>query len=79
MEKKKINKEMNELQKHFNKLSKTPEHTERIWGNPSTGHVENVHDAIFNDTGTSNSIYNTISRRRRTESSPLDDIEWRSN
>lgn len=79
MEKKKLNKEMNELQKHFNKLSKTPEHTERIWGNPSTGHVENVHDAIFNDTGTSNSIYNTISRRRRTESSPLDDIEWRSN
>lgn len=79
MEKKKLNKEMDELQKHLNKLSKTPEHAERIWGDPSTGHIENVHDAIFNDTGTSNSIYNTISRRRRTESSPLDDIEWRSN
>lgn len=79
MEKKKLNKEMNELQKYFNKLGKTPEYTERTWGNPSTGHIENVHDTIFNDTGTSNSIYNTISRRRRTESSPLDDIEWRSN
>lgn len=82
MEKKKLNKEMNELQKYFNKLGKTPEYTERTWGNPSTGHIENVHDAIFNDTGTSNSIYNTIPpheylRGRRAESSLLDDIDIR--
>ena len=81
MEKKKLNKEMDELQKHLNKLSKTPEHTERIWGDPSTGHVENVHDAIFNDTGTSNSIYDISSRERvcgrRAESSLLNDIDIR--
>lgn len=82
MEKKKLNKEMDELQKYLNKLSKTPEHAERTWGNPSTGHIENVHDAIFNDTGTSNSICTTIPpheylRGRRAESSPLDDIDIR--
>lgn len=82
MEKKKLNKEMNELQKYLNKLGKTPEHTERIWGNPSTGHVENVHDAIFNDTGTSNSICTTIPpheylRGRRAESLLLDDRDIR--
>ena len=66
---------MNELQKYLNKLDKEPEHTERIWGNPSTGHVENVHDAIFNDTGTSNSItippnpFHEYLRGRRAESS----------
>lgn len=83
MEKKKLNKEMNELQKYLNKLGKTPEHTGRIWGDPSTGHVENVHDAIFNDTGTSNSICVTASpnpfheylRGRRAESFILDDME----
>lgn len=78
MEKKKLNKEMNELQKYLNKLGKTPEHTERIWGDPSTGHVENVHDAIFNDTSTLNSIYTTIPpheylRGRRAESFILDE------
>lgn len=81
MEKKKLNKEMDELQKHLNKLSKTPEHTERIWGDPSTGHVENVHDAIFNDAGTSNSICTISShesvRGRRVESLPLDDRDIR--
>lgn len=81
MEKSKLNKEMNELQKYLNKLDKAPEHTERIWGNPSTGHVENVHDAIFNDTGTSNSIYDISSRERvcgrRAESSLLNDIDIR--
>lgn len=77
MEKKKLNKEMDELQKYLNKLSKTPEHTERIWGDPSTGHVENIHDAIFNDAGTSNSICTTIPRSRRAESSLLDDIDIR--
>lgn len=73
MEKKKLNKEMNELQKYLNKLSKTPEHTERIWGDPSTGHVENIHDAIFNVAGTSNSICTTIPRSRRAELSLLGD------
>ena len=77
MEKSKLYKEMNELQKYLNKLDREPEHTERIWGNPSTGHVENVHDAIFNDTGTSNSICTTIPRSRRAESSLLDDIDIR--
>lgn len=77
IEKRKLNKEMNELQKYLNKLAKAPEHTERIWGNPSTGHVENVHDAIFNDTGTSNSICTTIPRSRRAESSLLDDRDIR--
>ena len=82
MEKSKLNKEMNELQKYLNKLDKAPEHTERIWGNPSTGHVENVHDAIFNDTGTSNSICTTIPpheylRGCRAESFLLDDIDIR--
>lgn len=77
MEKKKLNKEMDELQKYLNKLSKTPEHTERIWGDPSTGHVENIHDAIFNDAGTSNSICTTIPRSRMAESSLLDDIDIR--
>lgn len=83
MEKKKLNKEMNELQKYLNKLGKTPEHTERIWGDPSTGHVENVHDAIFNDTGTSNSItippnpFHEYLRGRRAESFLLDDIDIR--
>lgn len=82
MEKSKLNKEMNELQKYLNKLDREPEHTERIWGNPSTGHVENVHDAIFNDTGTSNSICTTIPpheylRGRRAESSLLDDRDIR--
>lgn len=82
MEKSKLNKEMNELQKYLNKLDREPEHTERIWGNPSTGHVENVHDAIFNDTGTSNSICTTIPpheylRGRRAESFLLDDIDIR--
>ena len=76
MEKRKLNKEMDELQKHLNKLSKTPGHIERTWGDPSTGHVENVHDAIFNDDGTSNSICTTIPpheyvRGRRAESSLL--------
>ena len=79
MEKKKLNKEMDELQKYLNKLSKTPEHTERIWGDPSTGHVENIHDAIFNVAGTSNSICTISShesvRGRRAESFLLDDIE----
>lgn len=80
MEKKKLNKEMNELQKYLNKLGKTPEYTERIWGDPSTGHVENVHDTIFNDTSTLNSIYTTIPpheylRGRRAESFILDDME----
>lgn len=82
MEKSKLYKEMNELQKYLNKLDREPEHTERIWGNPSTGHVENVHDAIFNDTGTSNSIYDISSRERvcgrRAESSLLNDIDIRS-
>lgn len=73
MEKKKLNKEMDELQKYLNKLSKTPEHTERIWGDPSTGHVENIHDAIFNVAGTSNSICTTIPRSRRAELSLLGD------
>lgn len=81
MEKKKLNKEMDELQKYLNKLSKTPEHTERIWGDPSTGHVENIHDAIFNVAGTSNSICTISShesvRRHRVETSPLDDIDIR--
>lgn len=81
MEKSKLYKEMNELQKYLNKLDREPEHTERIWGNPSTGHVENVHDAIFNDTGTSNSIYDISSRERvcgrRAESSLLNDIDIR--
>ena len=82
MEKSKLYKEMNELQKYLNKLDREPEHTERIWGNPSTGHVENVHDAIFNDTGTSNSICTTIPpheylRGRRAESSLLDDRDIR--
>lgn len=81
MEKKKLNKEMDELQKNLNKLSKTPDHAERIWGDPSTGHIENVHDAIFNDTGTLNSIYAISShesvRRRRAESLPLDDRDIR--
>ena len=70
---------MDELQKYLNKLSKTPEHTERIWGDPSTGHVENIHDAIFNVAGTSNSICTISShesvRGRRAESFLLDDIE----
>lgn len=78
MEKKKLNKEMDELQKNLNKLSKTPEHAERTWGDPSTGHIENVHDAIFNDTGTLNSIYAISShesvRGRRAESLPLIEI-----
>lgn len=81
MEKSKLYKEMNELQKYLNKLDREPEHTERIWGNPSTGHVENVHDAIFNDTGTLNSIYDISSRERvcgrRAESSLLNDIDIR--
>ena len=82
MEKKKLNKKMDALQKYLNKLSKTLEYAEHIWGDPSTGHIENVHDAIFNDTGTSNSICTTIPpheyvRGRRAESSLLDDIDIR--
>lgn len=81
MEKKKLNKEMDELQKHLNKLSKTPEHTERIWGDPSTGHIENVHDAIFNVPVSLNSIYDISYREsvcgRRAESPLLNDIDIR--
>lgn len=81
MEKKKLNKEMDELQKYLNKLGKTPEHAERIWGDPSTGHVENVHDAIFNVPVSLNSIYDISSRERvcgrRAESSLLNDIDIR--
>ena len=81
MEKKKLNKEMDELQKYLNKLGKTPEHAERIWGDPSTGHVENVHDVIFNVPVSLNSIYDISSRERvcgrRAESSLLDDIDIR--
>lgn len=81
MEKKKLNKEMDELQKYLNKLSKTPEHAERIWGDPSTGHIENVHDAIFNVPVSLNSIYDISSREsvcgRRAESSLLNDIDIR--
>ena len=81
MEKSKLNKEMDELQKYLNKLSKTPEHTERIWGDPSTGHIENVHDAIFNVPVSLNSIYDISSREsvcgRRSESSLLNDIDIR--
>lgn len=70
MEKKKLNKEMDALQKYLNKLGKTPEYTERTWGNPSTGHIENVHDAI--DIGTLNSICTTIPRGRRAELSHIE-------
>lgn len=81
MEKKKLNKEMDELQKYLNKLGKTPEHAERIWGDPSTGHVENVHDAIFNVPVSLNSIYDISYREsvcgRRAESSLLNDIDIR--
>lgn len=81
MEKKKLNKEMDELQKYLNKLSKTPEHTERIWGDPSTGHIENVHDAIFNVPVSLNSIYDISYREsacgRRAESPLSNDIDIR--
>ncbi len=81
MEKKKLNKEMDELQKNLNKLSKTPEHAERTWGDPSTAHVETVHNAIFNSHDVLNLTFATLSndhvRGHRAELSPLDDRDIR--
>ena len=81
MEKKRLNKQLDELQKNLSRIGKTIGNTERTWGDPSTAHVETVHNAIFNSPDVSNLTFVTLSndhvRGRRAESSLLDDIDIR--